>query len=63
LTLAGKVIVKSDSNRLASKYWHAKEEAMLKIPTLAIHLTDKSGIFEPNKESHLKPILASAIVD
>ena len=31
----------------------------MKIPNLAIHLTDKSGTFEPNKESHLKPVVSS----
>lgn len=35
----------------------------MKVPNLAIHLTDRSGTFEPNKESHTKPILASSIVD
>lgn len=35
----------------------------MKVPNLAIHLTDRSGTFEPNKESHTKPILASSVVD
>jgi aspartyl aminopeptidase len=43
LSLAGKVIVKSANNKVFSLYWHAKDEPMLKIPNLAIHLTDKSG--------------------
>ena len=60
LTLAGKVIVKSNDNKLQSRYWHAKDEALLKIANLAIHLTDKSGTFEPNKETHLKPIVSSS---
>lgn len=34
----------------------------MNIPNLAIHL-DRSDEFAPNKESHLKPILASGIVD
>lgn len=45
-----------------SKYWRCNEP-ILKVPNLAIHLTDRSGTFEPNKESHTKPILASSIVD
>ena len=45
-----------------SKYWRCKE-AILKIPNLAIHLTDRSGTFEPNKEAHTKPILATSIID
>lgn len=35
----------------------------MKIPNLAIHLTDRSGTFEPNKESHTKPLFATAVVD
>ena len=35
----------------------------MKIPNLAIHLTDRSGAFEPNKESHTKPLFATAVVD
>ena len=44
------------------KLWHCKE-AILKVPNLAIHLSEKRDVFEPNKENHTKPILASAIVD
>ena len=62
LTLAGKIII-AEGNRLVSKYWDAINEPLLKIPNLAIHLTDKSGTFEPNKESHLKPILSSTVID
>jgi aspartyl aminopeptidase len=47
---------------LSTKYWRCNE-AILKVPNLAIHLTDRSGTFEPNKESHTKPILATAIVE
>ena len=63
LALAGKIIV-AQGNRLVSKYWDAaKDEPLLKIPNLAIHLTDKSGSFEPNKEAHLKPIIASVLTE
>lgn len=61
MTLAGKIIV-SEGGKLVSKYWRA-HEPILKVPNLAIHLTDRSGTFEPNKESHTKPILASSVVD
>ena len=62
LTLAGKIIISSDGV-LKTKYWHANNEPLLKIPNLAIHLSDKTGVFEPNKESHLKPILTTSIID
>jgi aspartyl aminopeptidase len=61
LSLAGKIIV-NDNGKLVSKYWRAKD-AILKIPNLAIHLTDRSGAFEPNKENHTKPLFASTIID
>ncbi|TNV81950.1 hypothetical protein FGO68_gene5546 [Halteria grandinella] len=59
LTMAGKVLV-VEGNKVVSRYWHCKESIM-KIPNLAIHLTDKSGVFEPNKEAHIKPILSTAV--
>jgi len=61
LTLAGKVIV-SESGKLVNKYWHC-QDPILKIPTLCIHLSEERGKFEPNKESHTKPIIASHVMD
>jgi aspartyl aminopeptidase len=61
LTLAGKIIINQDG-KLQSRYWHCKEPLM-KVPNLAIHLTDRSGVFEPNKEVHTRPVLATAVVD
>lgn len=61
LTLAGKIIV-SDNGKLSTKYWRCND-AILKVPNLAIHLTDRSGNFEPNKEAHTKPVLATSVVD
>ena len=62
LALAGKVIIQDADGKLISKYWRSAGP-ILKVPNLAIHLTDKPGTFEPNKESHTKPLMASAIVD
>jgi aspartyl aminopeptidase len=61
LTLAGKIIIK-DGDTLQSRYWRAKDPLM-KIPNLAIHLTDRSGTFEPNKETHTRPVIATSIID
>lgn len=61
LTLAGKIITLK-GNKLVSNYWQAKKP-LLKIPNLAIHLTDKTGVFEPNKENHLKPLVSTCVVD
>ena len=60
LSLAGKVICKV-GNQLVAKYWNAGRP-ILKVPSLAIHL-DRSDEFKPNKETHLKPILATNIVN
>ena len=35
---------------------------MMKVPSLAIHL-DRAEEFKPNKETHLKPVLATNIVN
>ena len=61
LSLGGKIIV-NDNGRLVSKYWRSKQ-ALVKVPNLAIHLTETRGSFEPNKEQHTRPILASGVVD
>ena len=34
----------------------------MKVPSLAIHL-DRCDEFKPNKEVHLKPVLATGVVD
>jgi len=60
LSLAGKVIVQ-DGDTLLPKYW-AAGKPLMKVPSLAIHL-DRSDEFKPNKETHLKPILATGIIN
>ena len=45
-----------------SKYWDASRP-LLKIPSLAIHLDTERDKFAPNKENHLKPIMATSIVN
>mmetsp|Transcript_7161 Transcript_7161/g.5136 ORF Transcript_7161/g.5136 Transcript_7161/m.5136 type:complete len:245 (+) Transcript_7161:401-1135(+) len=59
LTLAGKVII-THEGKLCSRYWRA-DKPLMKVPSLAIHL-DRSDEFKPNKETHLKPILATGII-
>ena len=62
LGLAGKVIVKSkDTQHITQKLWDSKN-AVMNVPSLCIHL-DRSDEFNPNKENHLKPILASKAID
>jgi len=61
LTLGGKVIVQ-EGNKFVQRLAHI-QQPILRIPTLAVHLdrgVTENG-FTPNKETHLLPILASAI--
>ena len=62
LSLAGKVIVRdAATEKLQAMYWNAARPLMT-IPSLAIHL-DRQEEFKPNKELHLKPVLATGVVD
>jgi aspartyl aminopeptidase len=61
LSLAGKVIVKQDG-KLTTKLFHYKDP-LLKIPSLAIHFTRMYEKFEFNLEKHLRPIIATTIID
>ena len=58
--MAGKVIVK-EGEKLVSKYWRSTRP-LVHLPSLCIHL-DRKDEFNPNKESHLKPIWSMAVVD
>ena len=47
---------------MTSHLWDSKQ-AICYIPSLCIHLDTDRNSFAPNKETHLKPIIASSIVD
>ena len=59
LTIAGRVIVETDAG-LESRLVHIKR-SILRIPTLAIHLTTNRDNFEFNKETNFKPLLATEV--
>ena len=61
LGLAGKIIVQGSDKKLSSMLWDSKS-AVMNVPSLCIHL-DREDTFKPNKETHLKPILASYAID
>jgi len=58
LTLAGRIIYKDAKGAYDSQLWHAKKP-LVRIPNLAIHLTTDRTKFEPNNESHLRPIFST----
>ena len=60
LTLAGRVVVNL-SDSIQTRLVHIKRP-ILNIPELAIHLSSNREKFEFNKESHLKPLLCSALL-
>lgn len=35
----------------------------MSVPSLCIHLDTERNAFNPNKESHLKPVLATKVID
>jgi aspartyl aminopeptidase len=61
LGLAGKVIYIDSNKKLTSALWDSKS-AVMNVPSLCIHL-DRAPEFNPNKETHLKPILATNCID
>ena len=61
LGLAGKIIIMDEAGKLTSRLWDSKA-AVMNVPSLCIHL-DRAAEFNPNKESHLKPILATSVID
>ena len=61
LGLAGKIIIKEEAGNLTSKLWDSKS-AVMNVPSLCVHL-DRAPEFNPNKETHLKPILATNVID
>ena len=61
LGLAGKVCYLDKDGKLTSGLWDSKS-AVMNIPSLCIHLA-REPEFNPNKETHLKPILATHVVD
>lgn len=61
LGLAGRIITQGADKSIKMHLWDSKS-AVMNIPNLCIHL-DRAEEFKPNKEAHLKPILATKAID
>ena len=55
------MIKEKDSDKLSTMLWDSKA-AVINVPSLCIHL-DRNQDFSFNKETHLKPILATTVID
>ena len=60
LVLGGRVIVREGS-QLKYRLYHS-EDAIAKVPTLAIHLQKDRSKLEINKETDLRPLIAAALL-
>ena len=61
LTLAGRVIITA-GERIETRLLHIKDP-ILSLPELAIHLSASREKFEYNKETHLKPLLCTLLLE
>ena len=60
LILGGRIIIKNKDGKLETRIYHSKKP-IAKVPTLAIHL-QKESTLKINKETDLKPILATNLL-
>lgn len=60
LVLGGRVVVRTDKG-LETRLYHSKKP-IAKIPTLAIHLTKERDTLTLNKETELRPIIATELM-
>lgn len=62
LSVAGKVIVRDEKDALSTRLLKV-DKPILRIPHLAIHLTNERNKFEWNNENHLKAIISTTLFD
>ncbi|CAI2367608.1 unnamed protein product [Moneuplotes crassus] len=65
LTFAGRVVIyNEETGKLEDRLWH-HEEPLIRIPNMAPHLCsqEERTTLKLNKETHLKPIIATSIID
>ncbi len=65
LTFAGRVVIHNEeTGKLEDRFWH-HEHPLVRIPNMAPHLCsqEERTSLTINKETHLKPIIATSIID
>jgi len=60
LALAGRVIVKQPDNTYKHELVHI-DKPILRVPNLCIHLREDRETFKPNAETHLIPVIGTAV--
>ena len=56
------IVENPSTGRLEPRLWK-HDEALVQIPNLAIHLSDEYKTFSWDNEAHLRPIIATSIID
>jgi aspartyl aminopeptidase len=62
LGLAGKIIIQDKKDKTVRQHLWDSKDALMNVPSLCIHLA-REPEFNPSKENHLKPILATHAID
>lgn len=62
LSLAGRVVIKNANGSLEDRVWR-HSDPLIQIPNLAIHLSDERSKFTWDAEAHLRPVIATCVVN
>jgi len=63
LSLAGRVIIKNPKTGVLEERIWRHEDPIIQLPNLAIHLSSERNTFSWDEDTHLRPIIATSIID